>query len=87
MDPTGTFSGTFHQESVAIGRAVKPMALVKTETAPTRQWSCSTLLRGASFLAEQKAQQKDLSFEEVIGVSRLHRARNLLQPERDAKVS
>lgn len=36
-----------------------------------RAWSCSTLMRGASFLAEQQAQGNGASWNEVVGASRL----------------
>lgn len=38
---------------------------------PERQWSCSTLLRGSSFLAEQMAANKKMSYDQIVAVSRL----------------
>ena len=39
------------------------------ERVPTRQWSCATLLRGNSFLAEQQQANKFKSYDDVIAVS------------------
>ena len=47
------------------------LAAVKMETLPTRQWSCSALMRGSSFLAEQITANKKMSYDEIVGVSRL----------------
>lgn len=39
---------------------------------PQRSWSCSTLMRGSSFLAEQmKANEKKQSYDDILGVSGL----------------
>ena len=50
---------------------VENLAAVKMETFPTRQWSCSALMRGSSFLAEQITANKKMSYDEIVGVSRL----------------
>ena len=44
----------------------------RVQMEPTRTWSCSTLLRGSSFLEEQLADNgKRKSFDDIVGVSRL----------------
>ena len=50
---------------------VLAMAKENIESFPTRQWSCSTLMRGASFLSEQVASKKTATYAEIIGVSKL----------------
>ena len=47
------------------------MADSKLEKFPTRAWSCSSLMRGASFLAEQKARHKNLNYEDLADAPRL----------------
>lgn len=46
--------------------------LAMSDTPPSRLWSCGTLLRGSSFLEEQRSIHKSLSYEEIVGVSKLH---------------
>ena len=36
-----------------------------------RTWSCSTLMRGSSFLDEQRAAHKTMSFDEIVGVPKM----------------
>lgn len=47
------------------------MAKEKIESFPTRQWSCSTLMRGASFLSDQMADKKNATYADILGVSKL----------------
>lgn len=53
------------------------------EHGPTRQWSCSTLLRGASFLAEQRDSNQKMSYDDIVGVAkeRLRRLKQMNAPK------
>lgn len=48
-----------------------PKVIFSMAEAPLRTNSCSTLLRGASFLSEQRELNKKISFEEMMEASRL----------------
>ena len=53
-------------------RILAVMASKPLQTFPSRQWSCSTLLRGSSFLSEQRAAHKDMNCDDLLSVSRLY---------------
>lgn len=46
------------------------MASKPLQTFPSRQWSCSTLLRGSSFLSEQRAAHKDMNCDDLLSAAR-----------------
>lgn len=52
--------------------SLKGMETKPVEAYPTRSWSCSSLMRGASFLRDQQSLNKSLSYEEIVGVTRMH---------------
>ena len=54
---------------VQVWRVMEPKTV---DAYPTRQWSCSSLMRGASFLKDQQSLNRSLSYEEIVGVTRLH---------------
>ncbi|CAL1140492.1 unnamed protein product [Cladocopium goreaui] len=51
-------------------RILAVMASKPLQTFPSRQWSCSTLLRGSSFLSEQRAAHKDMNCDDLLSAAR-----------------